>query len=136
VLGAAAVATNPFVRTGPELKDLAPARSGAFRNVWWSMANEYDAIHSKATAGWDHLFQILQAADPHDRLRSIHQINVYYDHRKPWITHASVQNGAAVMDEVPAQLHRSFALKPVIFEVRYEGNSDKRWGWLKGKELV
>jgi hypothetical protein len=187
-----AVATNPFVKTGPGLKDWDPARIdpayfrrfedrirrlgalgieadiilyhpydakrgysdmsradderylryvaarfGAFRNVWWSMANEYDAIHSKAMGDWDHLFQILQAADPHDRLRSIHQINLYYDHRKPWITHASVQNGAAVMDDVPAQLHRSFALKPVIFdEVRYEGNSDKRWGWLKGEELV
>lgn len=188
----AAVATNPFVKTGPGLKDWNPAafdpayfrrfedrirrlgalgieadiilyhpydatrgysdmkrgdderylryvaaRFGAFRNVWWSMANEYDAIHSKTVDDWDHLFQILQAADPHDRLRSIHQINTYYDHRKPWITHASVQNGAAVMDDVPAQLHRSFALKPVIFdEVRYEGNSDKRWGWLSGEELV
>jgi hypothetical protein len=113
------------------------ARFGAYRNVWWAMGNEYDAILTKTTADWDHLFQVLQAADPHDRLRSIHQITLYYDHRKPWITHASVQNGAAVMDDVPAQLHRSFALKPVIFdEVLYEGNSDKRWGRLTGEELV
>jgi len=113
------------------------ARFGAFRNVWWSMGNEYDAIKTKTMADWDHLFGVLQSADPHDRLRSIHQIIVYYDHRKPWITHASVQNGSAVMDDVPAQLHRSFALKPVIFdEVLYEGNSDKRWGRLDGPGLV
>jgi hypothetical protein len=113
------------------------ARFGAFRNVWWSMANEYDAVHSKTVADWDHLFEVLVAADPHDRLRSIHQINVYYDARKPWITHASVQNGAAVMDDVSAQLHRSFAEKPVIFdEVRYEGNSTKRWGNLDGPGMV
>jgi hypothetical protein len=113
------------------------ARFGAYRNLWWAMANEYDDIASKTVADWDHLFQVLQASDAHDRLRSIHQIHTYYDHRKPWITHASVQNGAAVMDDVSAQLHRSFALKPVIFdEVLYEGNSDKRWGRLKAEELV
>jgi len=113
------------------------ARFGAFRNVWWSMANEYDAVKSKTVADWDHLFEVLQVADPHDRLRSIHQINSYYDHRKPWITHASIQNGAAVLDDLRAELHRAFAQKPVIFdEVCYEGNSDKRWGNLKGEEMV
>lgn len=113
------------------------ARFGAYRNVWWSMANEYDLVKTKSMDDWDHLFQILVAADPHDRLRSIHQINTYYDHRKPWITHASVQNGAAVLDDLRAELHRAFALKPVIFdEVVYEGNSDKRWGNLSGEGMV
>ncbi|GAA4006241.1 DUF5060 domain-containing protein [Sphingomonas humi] len=113
------------------------ARFGAYRHVWWSMANEYDAIESKKMADWDHLFEVLVAADPHDRLRSIHQIHTYYDARKPWITHASIQNGAAVLDDVRAELHRDFALKPVIFdEVVYEGNSTKRWGWLTGPEMV
>jgi len=113
------------------------ARFGAFRNVWWSMANEYDGVKTKTMADWDHLFQILQAADPHDRLRSIHQINIYYDHRKPWITHASIQNGSAVLDDARAQPHRNFAQKAVIFdEVLYEGNSTRRWGQLTGEELV
>ena len=113
------------------------ARWGAYRNVWWSMANEYDAIKSKSVADWDHLFGVLVAADPHDRLRSIHQINVYYDHRKPWITHASVQNGAAVLDDNRAELHRAMTGKPVIFdEVCYEGNSTKRWGNLTGEEMT
>ena len=113
------------------------ARFGAYRNVWWSMANEYDDVKTKAMADWDHLLQLLQAEDPHDRLRSIHQINVYYDNRKPWITHSSIQNGAAVLDDVRAQLHRSFGLKPVIFdEVCYEGNSKLRWGNLTGEQMV
>lgn len=113
------------------------ARWGAYAHVWWAMGNEYDAVKTKTMADWDHLFQVLVAADPHDRLRSIHQINTYYDHRKPWITHASVQNGAAVLDPVRASLHRDFALKPVIFdEVVYEGNSDKRWGQLSGEQMV
>lgn len=113
------------------------ARFGAYRNLWWSMANEYDDVKTKTMADWDHLLQLVQAEDPHDRLRSIHQITVYYDNRKPWITHSSIQNGAAVLDDVRAQLHRSFGLKPVIFdEVCYEGNSKLRWGNLTGEQLV
>lgn len=113
------------------------ARWGAYRNVWWSMANEYDLIKTKRIDDWDHLFQVLIAADPHDRLRSIHHIHTYYDNRKPWITHASIQNGAAVLDDIRAALHRDFALKPVIFdEVVYEGNLDKRWGQLTGEQMV
>lgn len=115
----------------------AAARWGAYRNLWWSMANEYDAVESKTVADWDHLFQILVAADPHQRLRSIHQLHLYYDHRKPWITHASIQNGAAVLDDIRAALHRDFAQKPVIFdEVVYEGNSAARWANLSGEEMV
>jgi hypothetical protein len=113
------------------------ARFGAFRNVWWSLANEYDLVKSKTLADWDHLFQVLQAADPHDRLRSIHQFDLYYDARKPWVTHASVQNNSAVLDDLRAGLHRDFALKPVIFdEVAYEGNFTEPWGWLKPEEMV
>ena len=113
------------------------ARFGAYRNVWWSMANEYDKVDSKSVADWDHLFETLIAADPHDRLRSIHHLNIYYDHRKPWITHASVQNGAAVLDDLRAELHRALTLKPVIFdEVIYEGNLAERWGDLTGEQLV
>lgn len=113
------------------------ARWGAYRNLWWSMANEYDLVTSKTEQDWDHLFQVLVAADPHDRLRSIHQIRRYYDHRKPWITHASIQNGPAVLDDIRAAMHREFALKPVVFdEVVYEGNSDKRWANLTGEQMV
>jgi hypothetical protein len=113
------------------------ARFGAFRNVWWSMANEYDLVKTKTMADWDHLFQILQAADPHDRLRSIHQFDLYYDARKPWITHASIQNNSAVLDDLRAGLHRDFALKPVIFdEVAYEGNFTEPWGWITPEQLV
>ncbi|MDQ0839932.1 hypothetical protein QFZ54_003785 [Sphingomonas faeni] len=113
------------------------ARFGAFRNVWWAMANEYDIVEGKTVADWDALFQILIAADPHDRLRSIHQLHVYYDNRKPWITHASIQHGAAVLDDGRVHPHRNFAQKAVIFdEVIYEGNSDKRWAKLTGEQLV
>jgi hypothetical protein len=113
------------------------ARFGAFRNVWWAMANEYDLIKTKTMADWDHLFAVLVAADPHDRLRSMHQLRVFYDHRKPWITHASIQAGNAVLDDSRATPHRNFAQKAVIFdEVCYEGNLKLRWGNLTGEAMV
>lgn len=113
------------------------ARFGAYRNVWWSMANEYDDNETKTLEDWDHLFQVLQAADPHSRLRSIHNKNIYYDARKPWITHASIQAGGAALDPIRAHLHRQFALKPVVFdEVAYEGNIDARWGQLSGEDMT
>src|SRR3546814_11272366 len=101
------------------------------------MANEYDAVESKTVADWDHLFEILVAADPHQRLRSIHQLHLYYDHRKPWITPASIQNGAAVPDDIRAALHRDFAQKPVIFDaVVSDGNSSARGARLTGAAMV
>lgn len=57
------------------------ARLGAFRNVWWSMANEWSGIRCKCNGKecdasheqyWDQLFETLAAADPHHRELSIH----------------------------------------------------------------
>ena len=48
------------------------ARLAAYRNVWWSMANEYDFLKAKKEADWDRFFQIVQRSDPYGHLRSIH----------------------------------------------------------------
>jgi hypothetical protein len=86
---------------------------------------------------WDRLFQLVQSIDPHSHLRSIHQNNLYYDHNKPWVTHASIQNAAAVVDFGRAMLLRDVYRKPVVFdEVKYEGNIPHRWGNISGQELV
>lgn len=113
------------------------ARWAAFRNVWWSMANEFDFVKTMTTEDWDRAFQIVQEADPHDRLRSIHNGYLIYDHNKPWVTHASIQNGAAVEESGRAQLYRDVWEKPVVYdEVKYEGNLTRRWGNLSGEEMV
>jgi len=41
------------------------ARLSAFRNVWWSIANEYDLVRSKTMSDWDRFFRITQAEDPY-----------------------------------------------------------------------
>jgi len=113
------------------------ARLSAYRNVWWSMANEFDILKTKTDEDWDRLFQIVRDADPHGRLRSIHNWRRYYDNGKPWVTHSSIQNGSAVLDDVRAETYRSVWKKAVVFdEVCYEGNLEERWGDLTGQEMV
>ncbi len=113
------------------------ARLSAYRNVWWSLANEYDIIKAKTEADFDRLFQVVRAGDPYGHLRSIHNLHKIYDNNKPWVTHASLQNGSAVEDDARAMLYRDVWRKPVVFdEVKYEGNIAKRWGNLSGKEMV
>ncbi len=109
------------------------ARLAAYRNVWWSMANEYDLMRSKSEADWDRFFRIVQERDPHDHLRSIHNCRGFYDHAKPWVTHQSVQHS----DVGRTAEWRALYKKPVVVdECKYEGNIQQRWGNVSARELV
>ena len=119
----------------------AAARLAAQRNVWWSLANEYDLMapgtknHSgnKVMADWDRFFQILQKYDPYDRMRGIHNCRAFYDHAKPWVTHASIQSS----DLASAAVLREKYHKPIVFdECKYEGNISQGWGSLSAEEMV
>jgi hypothetical protein len=113
------------------------ARFSAYRNVWWSLANEYGQVKNKTDADWDHFFQLVQASDPYSHLRSIHNAAKFYDATKPWVTHATIQNGSAVADFGRAVLYRDLWPKPIVYdEVCYEGHIDRRWGQLSGQEMV
>jgi hypothetical protein len=113
------------------------ARLAGYRNVWWSIANEFDLMKEKTPAEWDRYFQVVQASDPYQHLRSIHNSMAIYNNTKPWVTHASIQNGAAVEDSGRAILYRDVYNKPVVFdEVKYEGDFERRWGQLKPEEMV
>ncbi len=137
---------NPYGKWGFETMDAASderylryviARFAAFRNVWWSMANEYDFLRAKQESEWDRIFQIVQQADPYNHLRSIHNGSLIYDHNKPWVTHVSMQNGAAVEEPGRAEIYRDVYRKPIVYdEVKYEGKSPYRWGNLSGEEMV
>jgi hypothetical protein len=109
------------------------ARLAAFRNVWWSMANEYDFMKEKKMADWDRFFRIVQESDPYQHLRSIHNGTVLYDHSKPWVTHVSFQSSEL---EKARELVANYR-KPVIYdECKYEGNIPRRWGNISAGELV
>ena len=74
-------------------------RLAGFPNVWWAMANEYDLIESKTSTDWERLAAVVQAEDHVGHLRSIHNCGPFYDHTRPWVTHASVQRRRRVQDE-------------------------------------
>ena len=113
------------------------ARLSSFRNVWWSMANEFDFIKSKPREVWDEYSKTVVENDPYRHLCSIHNGSVYYDNWKPYFTHVSIQNGAAVDDFGKANLLRDVYGKPIVYdEVCYEGNLPLRWGRLSGEELT
>jgi hypothetical protein len=113
------------------------ARLAAYRNVWWSMANENSFMRHLTDEDWDHLFRVLVASDPYNHLRSIHNASRIYDYNKPWITHASLQYNMAVRFFGVSPLLRKIYRKPIVHdEMQYEGDIDRRWGQLSSEEMV
>ena len=109
------------------------SRLGAFKNVWWSMANEYDFMNAYNEDDWKHHLEFFAENDPYNHLRSIHNGVKMYDHNDKNVTHVSIQapdtrNGWNITN----RYH-----KPVIYdECRYEGNIPWSWGTLSGEEMV
>jgi hypothetical protein len=113
------------------------ARLAALRNVWWSLANEYDFMKEKQESDFVRFGEIISRDDPYHHLISIHNGQQMFNHTLPWITHVSIQNGSAVEDAGRAELFRDVYRKPVVFdEVKYEGDLPRRWGNLSAEELV
>ena len=113
------------------------ARFSAYRNVWWSLANEYDLLPQKTIASWERYAAILCEKDPYNRLRSIHNCRRYYDYSRPWITHCSIQRTDMYKCAEFVDQWRERYQKPVVLdEIAYEGNIENGWGNISGKELV
>ncbi|WP_197527759.1 DUF5060 domain-containing protein [Posidoniimonas polymericola] len=113
------------------------SRLAAFRNVWWSLANEYDFMKEKEESDWDRMIRVVTDADPYGRLTSIHNGFQIYNHTNPRLTHASIQNGSAAEDPGRAVLYRDAYRKPILLdEIKYEGDIPKRWGNLSAEEMT
>jgi len=111
------------------------ARLAAYQNVWWTMANEYNfwdprvpkewngsgAQNRLPQKNWDHLFQVLEAADPYNHERGIHNCGPWYDHAKPWITHVVAQEDLQ-LTRLTLKARRTYGKPVVIDEYGYEGN--------------
>ena len=67
------------------------ARFSAYRNVWWSLANEYDLMTKKTIKDWERYAAIICEKDAYNHLRSIHNCKTMYDYKRPWVTHCSIQ---------------------------------------------
>lgn len=112
------------------------ARLAAYRNVWWSLANEYDfMLEYKPMERWDRFFQILMAEDPYNHLRSIHQGHAenMYDHNKPGVTHVCIQHPNV---RQVVEWRRAYGKPIVDDELEYEGNIIYPWGGISAEEEV
>jgi hypothetical protein len=113
------------------------SRFAAFRNVWWSLANEYDLCEFKTASDWEEYGEILCTYDPYDRLRSIHNCKTIYDYKRPWVTHCSIQRTEIYLSAVNTKAWREQYGKPVVIdEAGYEGNINYSWGNLSPQEMV
>lgn len=113
------------------------ARFAAYRNVWWSLANENSFIKWMTDKDWDRLFQLVEKRDPYHHLRSIHNAGRIYNYTLPWVTHVSLQYYNAVRVFGVTPLLRDIYRKPIVYdEINYEGNISSRWGQLIGKEMT
>lgn len=113
------------------------ARLAAYRNIWWSFANEYDFMPGRATSDWERYAKIVVECDPCQHLKSIHNGAVFYDHSKPWVTHCSIQRQDIYKTAEFTDVWREKYRKPIVIdECAYEGNIDQGWGNITGQEMV
>lgn len=113
------------------------ARFAAFRNVWWSLANEYDLFPTKDIRDWEEYADIICSKDPYNHLRSIHNCIPFYDYTRPWITHCSIQRQDLYRTAENVNEWRERFKKPVVLdEIAYEGNIQHGWGNISGQEML
>ena len=114
------------------------ARLSSFKNVWWSLANEWNYVKAKTIADWDVLTETVAKNDPYKHLCSIHgATSSYYDYFKPEYTHVSIQDEAPVLNSYSSATLRNIFKKPIVLdEVGYEGNLERRWGRLSPEKMT
>lgn len=112
------------------------ARFAAFRNVWWSLANEYDFMNKKTLRDWERYAKIVCQKDPYRHLRSIHNGFIFYDFNRPWVTHCCVQLTEAHPLEHLPRWRETYQKPIVVDELCYEGNIEHDWGNISAQEMV
>jgi len=118
------------------------ARFAAFRNVWWTLTNEFDIY--RVQKDWRHLGEQVAGADPYRHLLGIHNCCfAFYDNSQPWITHVILQDITLQRHAGEPRNDASLALdarrigKPVMVdEYGYEGNRAMAWGSFSARDIV
>jgi len=112
------------------------ARLAAYRNVWWSLANEYDLM-KKTVSDWESNAASICSEDIYGHLRSIHNCSYMYDYSFGWITHCSIQKTDPFKTAENTLDWRQRYNKPVVLdEICYEGNISNDWGNISGEEMT
>lgn len=130
-----------FSTMGPDADDLfvkyVVARLASRRNIWWSLANEYDLLYDKNGEDWERFAAAITAGDPNGHLLSIHNCRQFYDHSRSWVTHCSIQKTDTYKTSEMTTDWRGLYGKPIVVdECGYEGNIDQGWGNITGEETT
>jgi hypothetical protein len=120
----------------------AVARLAAFRNVWWTMSNEFE-LH-RVPKDWKKLGTMVSEIDPYNHLLGIHNCCMaFYDNSEPWITHSILQDitlqrlTPVMRNNAWLELDARKIGKPVVVdEYGYEGNNGMTWGSFSAREMV
>lgn len=108
-----------------------------FKNVWWSLANEYDLMPWKSIEDWELFARVIMGRDSYGHLRSIHNCHKFYDYTRPWVTHVSVQRVDVYKTSEAVTEWRKIYQKPIVIdECAYEGNICFGWGNITGEEMT
>jgi hypothetical protein len=114
------------------------ARLSAFRNVWWSLANEYDFMTDRppATAGTSNgrtgtgSSRFSKRKIRYQRLRGIHNGSLVRPHQS--LGHA--RQPSDLRHERRSRFREQYR-KPVVYdECKYEGNIPQGWGNLTARK--
>lgn len=109
-------------------------RLGAYPNVWWSLANEYDLMPQQMGLDeWYEIEEFVAKNDSYHHLLSNHNCFKEWDFARTNITHVSIQTKR--LFQIPEWL--AMYQKPVMIdECCYEGNIEEMWGNLSGREMT
>ena len=107
-------------------------RLSAYRNVWWSLANEYDLLPARNMADWDAFGEKMSKDDPYHHLLSVHHCLAIYP-KRDWMTHCSLQSKYI---RRTSEWQATYNLPVMIDEYGYEGDIEFDWGNLSAQEMV
>lgn len=107
-------------------------RLSAYRNLWWSLANEYEILYSKSLNDWNEYGELILKKDIYGHLRSVHNILDPFP-KRTWLTHCSIQSSE--MNKIPVW-RQEYDLPIIIDECGYEGDLPYSWGSLTAFEMA
>lgn len=114
--------------------DFCLKRLGHLKNIWWSLANEYDLLLAvKSMEDWMEIEEFVASHNPQGHLISNHNCFKPWDVSRENITHGSYQTKR--FPDI-CNVVKKFGKPIMVDECCYEGNLPEFWGSINGEEMT